>query len=55
MMESRESFDRIHDTSLNLAPAGENPPVVWRGDWANLGRASSWRSWRLGVGASSEV
>jgi hypothetical protein len=32
LVENWESFNRIHDTSLNLAPAGENPLVVWRGD-----------------------
>jgi hypothetical protein len=31
-VENWESFNRIHDTSLNLAPAGENPLAVWRGD-----------------------
>lgn len=32
LVENWESFNRIHDTDLDLAPAGENPLVVWRGD-----------------------
>lgn len=31
-VENWESFNRIHDTDLDLSPAGENPLVVWRGD-----------------------
>jgi hypothetical protein len=32
LVENWESFDRIHDTDLDLSPAGENPLVLWRGD-----------------------
>jgi hypothetical protein len=32
LVENWECFDRIHETSLDLTPAGENPLVVWRGD-----------------------
>ena len=32
LVENWESFNRIHDTALDLAPAGANPLVVWRGD-----------------------
>lgn len=32
LVENWESFDRIHDTGLDLSPAGENPLVLWRGD-----------------------
>ncbi|WP_200157833.1 DUF7281 domain-containing protein [Allochromatium vinosum] len=32
LVENWECFERIHDVDLDLAPAGENPLVVWRGD-----------------------
>jgi hypothetical protein len=32
LVENWESFNRIHDTDLDLSQAGENPLVVWRGD-----------------------
>lgn len=32
LVENWESFNRIHDTDLDLSPAGRNPLVVWRGD-----------------------
>lgn len=32
LVENWECFDRIHETRLDLTPAGENPLVVWRGD-----------------------
>jgi hypothetical protein len=32
LVENWESFNRIHDSALDLSPAGENPLVVWRGD-----------------------
>ncbi len=32
LIENWESFNRVHDTGINLSDAGENPLVVWRGD-----------------------
>ena len=32
LVENWESFNRIHDTVLDLTPAGANPLVLWRGD-----------------------
>jgi hypothetical protein len=32
LVENWESFDRIHETTLDLGVAGDNPLVIWRGD-----------------------
>lgn len=32
LVENWECFDHLHETCLDISPAGENPLVVWRGD-----------------------
>ena len=32
VVENWEPFNRIHDTTLDLGAAGDNPLVIWRGD-----------------------